>query len=494
MRGRKLQKARKAPVPLALLVLCSLASLFATQAWCEPQHMLEYVLPRGGARGTTVEVRLHGQYLTDPREILFYSSGIKALGISSGAKPDQDITARFEIAPNSPLGEHVLRLRTATGLSEAMTFWVSPFPTVLEKETKVGENDTIARAQPVPMNSTVEGQIQPGEQQDHDFYAVSAKKGERISVEVESVRLGTLHFTNGEHDLQARIFDPDGKELAAADDSALFVQDPILSIVAARAGNYFVEITQALYQSPNQAWYRVHIGNFTRPTGIYPAGGQTGEKLSVRVLGDPAGERQETVTLPKTPGNFDYFAGTRGQEPPSPNVIRVSSYPNVLRADGPAATPVPALPAALNGIYTNRDGADTFTFTAKKNESWRVRVYARTLGSPMDPRIWIRAANNPNNLLTADDSRMTDLGYVSVRGSWAMKDILDPIATFKVPADGQYTLVVSRMREDCPEPTSSTASRSSRCETRFIRISPARMDIRYRGLLGSSSQKAIDGP
>ena len=408
--------------------------------------MLQWVLPRGGTRGTTVEVNLHGIYLSEPREVLFYGRGIKASTPTPGAKPDEDVKVRFEVAPDCPLGEHVLRLRTASGLSDAMTFWVSRFPTVMETEKKIGDNDTVGTAQAVPMNSTVEGQIDPGDRPDRDVYSVAARQGERISVEVESVRLGTLHYSNGENDLSVRILDAAGHELAHADDSAMYVQDPILSIVAPRSEEYFVEIAQALYQPPRQAWYRVHIGNFTRPTGIYPAGGQAGEKLSVHVFGDPAGARVETVTLPKTLGNFDYFAGSSGEQPPSPNVLRVSPYPNVLKADGDGPTPVQALPAALNGIFTQKGRSDTFSFQAKQNEVWRVRVYARTLGSPMDPKIRIRAANNPRDLLAAEDSKMTDLGYVSGRGTWSVKDVLDPVAIFTAPGDGQYILGIEDTR------------------------------------------------
>src|SRR5437588_8052856 len=103
--------------PILFLVLA--ASTFAEQ------RMLEYALPRGGTRGTTVEVTLHGQYLKGPSEVLFYGPGIKAVGIQPGAKPESDVKARFQIAADSPLGEHVLRLRTTTALTEAITFWVS---------------------------------------------------------------------------------------------------------------------------------------------------------------------------------------------------------------------------------------------------------------------------------------------------------------------------------------------------------------------------------
>ena len=55
------------------------ALLLAGYLQAEPQHMLEYLLPRGGMRGSAVEVNLHGQYLNDPREVVFYGGGITAL-------------------------------------------------------------------------------------------------------------------------------------------------------------------------------------------------------------------------------------------------------------------------------------------------------------------------------------------------------------------------------------------------------------------------------
>jgi hypothetical protein len=433
------------PRRISFAILLAIQLLPATAAWGQ-QHMLEYVLPRGGTRGTTEQVAIHGQYLNDPREVLFYGQGIQAAAFKPGAKPAEDFKVSFRIAPDCPLGEHVLRVRTATGLSDAMTFWVTPFPQVMEAEKKIGENDSIDKAQRILMNSTVEGQIQPGDRADRDYYLVTVKKGERISVELESVRLGTLHSSNGENALAIRILDAEGMELGHADGSALYVQDPILSLLAPATGYYFIEVTQKLYQRADQIWYRAHIGNFMRPTGVYPAGGRVGEKLSVRILGDPAGERTETVALPDKPGDFNYFAGAAGEKPPSPNVLRVSTFPNVFQAEGQDPTPVPSLPAALNGIFTDKERPGTFQFKAKKNDAWRVSVYARTVGSPMDPRIWIRAANSQKNILDAEDSKLADLGYVSNRNSWFIKDQLDPVVIFKVPADGDYVLGIADTR------------------------------------------------
>src|SRR5580692_9889196 len=169
-----------------------LAGLVAAAAYGE-QNMVDYLAPRGGSRGTTVEVDLRGRELKDPREVLFYQPGIRASGFVPGAKPAEEVKVKFQIASDCPPGEHALRLRTATALTEVVTFWVTPFPQVMESEKKLGDNDSIEKAQPVPLNSTVEGQILPGDQMDRDYYRVDVQKGQRISVEVESVRLGTLH-------------------------------------------------------------------------------------------------------------------------------------------------------------------------------------------------------------------------------------------------------------------------------------------------------------
>src|ERR1019366_420965 len=185
----------------------------------------------------------------------------------------------------------------------------------------------------VRANSTVEGQILPGQDMDRDFYRVDVQQGQRTSVEVEAARLGTLHL-GGENDLEALILDSAGKELARNDDSALYVQDPVVSVMAPRGGSYYVEIRQQIFYPPRQAWYRAHIGTFSRPTAIFPAGGQAGSTIEARVLGDPAGERTERIALPAKPGNVEYF--TPVDTPPSGNMLRVSAYPNVIWGGGGA--------------------------------------------------------------------------------------------------------------------------------------------------------------
>ncbi len=423
--------------------LLLLAAMTAATLAADTQYMVDYLLPRGGARGSSVTVEFHGRSLENPKEILFYGAGIEASSFAPYGQPGTGFKVKFQIAADCALGEHVLRVRTATSLSDAVTFWVGPYPQIPEAETKIGENDSMAKAQTIAMNTTVEGQILPGPDMDRDYYRVHARQGQRISVEVEAARLGTLHF-GGENDLMVRILDANDKELARDDDSALYVQDPVVSILAPTDGDYFVVIQQQIFYPPRQAWYRVHIGDFSRPTAIFPSGGQAGGTIDARILGDAGGERTESIALPKSPGNFDYFTHGDGiTPPPSANVLRVSPYANVIAAPGDDPTPVPAIPAALNGILAKPGQIDSFRFAAKKGQRLHFRVFARALGAPVDARIWLHAANNERHQMEVDDSHLPDLGYPSSRGSWYIKDQQDPVAVFPIPSDGDYVLAIT---------------------------------------------------
>src|SRR5262245_6500 len=289
---------------LSLLCLCGSLAVAGPR--------LVRVSPPGGQRGASVEIDFTGRYLDQPREVLFYEPGITVesikpvetdLGANGREQPVEAgtrIRVRLKLADDCPLGPHGVRLRTSSGLSEYQRFFVGPFPTVDENETQQKRNDKRETATSVPANTTVLGKL--NDPTDVDLYRVEVKRGQRVSAEVEAARLGV---ERGIPDLHLAIYDADGKKLAAADDSALFVQDPVLSVRAERDGAYFVEVRRSMFNGANDI-YRLHVGTFSRPTGIYPAGGPAGEELNVRILGDPKGAWDQTVRLPAAPGDFPF--------------------------------------------------------------------------------------------------------------------------------------------------------------------------------------------
>src|SRR5438309_1782250 len=110
--------------PTALFTLLTLILSISASA-ASPD--LRTIVPRGAQRGTDLDVIFNGQRLKDAQEIILYDKGIEVTKLEA-LKPEQ-VKVHFKIAPDAPLGEHTMRLRSASGISELRSFWVGPFPT-----------------------------------------------------------------------------------------------------------------------------------------------------------------------------------------------------------------------------------------------------------------------------------------------------------------------------------------------------------------------------
>jgi len=413
---------------------------------------IERVTPRIGQRGTTLEVAIQGAHLQDPKEIIFDRPGIRVVSIGpmtklpnpsklpAGGRIEDEVKCQLEIAPDCVPGEHRFRLRTATQLSMLATFHVTPFPVMDENESP--SNDTLATAKPVPMNVTVRGRLGAKSKGDVDLFRVPARAGERLSVEVDCVRLADVNIGDAEFDLALRVLDADGREIAANDENTLHLQDPLLSVKlpADIKEPVYVEIRRSLFVWADVA-YAVHIGAFERPLAIYPAGGSPGETLTVKLLGDAFGEKQTSMVVPKQSGTFAYFG-----DAPSSLAMRSFAAPNVLEDAGAEVTQVQQLPAALNGILIAPGDKDTFGVKVKKGDRYRVRVYASSLGSPLDPAIQIRKSGETKTEVTVDDSdgklADRDIHGPEFRSGGGLKDVFDPSVIWEPKADGDYLIEV----------------------------------------------------
>ena len=181
------------------------------------------------------------------------------------------------------------------------------------------------KPQPVPLNASVAGVTEAG---GVDRFAVGLKKGQRLSAEVEGIRLG------GElNDTAITVFGPDGKPLATVDDTPLFRQDPFVSLIASSDGVYVVEVRETNYGGGDNHRYVLHVGTFVRPAAVFPAGGPAGTEVAVKLLGE-GGEITQTVKLPPAGTPFDFFPADGDTPPaPTPNPFRVSPFPNVIETE-----------------------------------------------------------------------------------------------------------------------------------------------------------------
>lgn len=373
--------------------------------------------PNGGQRGTEVKLTLNGSRLEDFESLIFFSPGFTQKSVEKAEKNKVDLT--IAIAPDVPPGNHLMRIRTKTGISHPRQFFVGIFPNVEEKEP----NSEFETPQVIQMNQTVEGVVT---NEDVDYYKVPLKKGQRLSVEVDGLRLGYTVF-----DPFLAIIDKERFEKVISDDTILHRQDGYCSYVAEEDGDYTVMIRESSYRGSGNSFYRLHVGSYRRPDVVYPAGGKIGSKTKVRFI-EKDGAFEEESQLPSEidPG---YMIYSKSQEPaPSGNPFRLVTFDNALEMEPndeqAKASPAAGEPIALNGIIEKPGDVDYFKVVLKKGMTLEVQTFAQSLGSPLDSVV--NVYNEKGGSLSGNDD-----------GGGRRR--LDSKFKVSIPADGNYFVRVA---------------------------------------------------
>ncbi|MFO0790720.1 MAG: PPC domain-containing protein [Pirellulales bacterium] len=399
----------------AWLAVCAAAAMLGGGALEAASPNLSYILPPGVQRGHEHVLTFTGAHFKDAEEVLLYEPGVTVKKVE--VVDPQNVKATVEVAPDCRLGQHMAQVRTRSGISDYRSFFVGALPGVDEKEP----NNGFDAPQAIDMNVCVTGTLQ---NEDADYYRVHVAKGQRISVEVEGIRLGQAYF-----DPFISVMNKNRFELAAVDDTALARQDGFFSVVAPEDGDYTILVRESSYRGADNCKYRLHVGGYPRPSVAYPAGGKRGEQLKVQFLGDAAGPIEKQITLAAdAKSDADQFIEDGGGITPSAVPFRAFSEGNVMEAepnDGFENATVGELPLALNGRLEKAGDVDFFKVSAKKGQTWEVEVYGRRIGSPIDPVLNIYKSDKAG-IAGADDARGQD-SYLR----------------WQVPEDGDYYLRIA---------------------------------------------------
>ncbi|WP_373653360.1 PPC domain-containing protein [Schlesneria sp. DSM 10557] len=380
---------------------------------------VESVIPAIGQRDTSFTLRLVGAGLSKASELMLYSPDV----VCTELKPvtDNELLATLKTTHDCRPGTYAFRVRSPQGVSELRIFRITPFPVVNADEP----NESLEEAMSLDRNVTVTGLLEKG---DRDYFKLRLRRGDRLSAEVEAVRLGATMI-----DTVLTVLDAEGKELASADDTPLFGQDPYVSVIVPEDGDYFVRV-QEVNLDGDDSGYALHVGTFPRPSSVFPAGGRIGESLTVRFLGDAAGPFEQKVQLPASPDNtHGLFASHLDTTSPTAIPFRISPFENVLEVEpndaaGTSSNPAIDLPVAFNGVLSQIDDIDLFRFRVNAGQRFQFEAFASRLGSPADTVISILDLDG-SILVSNDDDGSHDSRLV-----------------FQAPRTGEYLLRVVDQR------------------------------------------------
>ncbi len=421
------RKSGLASVAMRLLIIVLVTGFFATPVFASTPR-LNSITPRGVKAGGEYTLKFSGARLKQADEVFFYDTGITVVGIEP--IDNNNINVKVKVDEDCRVGEHVAQVRTKNGISDYRSVFVGRLPELAEAEP----NNDIEKAQAIGKNLTVTGIVT---NEDIDYFRIEGKKGERISVEVEAIRLGFLF------DPAIALLDKNRFEIAVSDDTPLTKQDSYFSVLLPEDGEYFITIRESSFVGNGQSHYRMHVGNFPRPAAVYPAGGKPGEKLELQFIDafvddQPVRSFAKQVELPASEGfRGGIFCSDEHGVSPSAMPFRLVDLDNHLETEPNnsfAQTETVTLPHAINGVISRPNDYDYFKFAAKKNQVWHIECFARRLGSGLDPVLHVFDSNK-KVVIGDDDSRKPD-----------------SYTRFKAPADGDYYVrIYDHLRRGQPD-------------------------------------------
>ncbi len=376
-----------------------------------PSIRLDRLTPLGAAAGSTVEVQFTaGADTEDVKTLLFDHPGFKAEFV-------KNTVFRVSIAADVPAGTYDVRLVGRFGVSNPRLFAVSHGLTEL---TKKEPNHDVATAQPITVNSVVNGQ---SGQNREDFYRFPLKKGQRVVLSCQAGKLDSML------DATLALSDADGKPLASNGD--YYGRDPLIDFIAQRDGDYFVSTHDLSFRGGHP--YRLVVSDHPQVENVFPRAVQVGKPAALTVFGRNLGKNAkpsawhiqdlalEEYPMTLTPpadlfplGAYRFFEHptcfsvlptaatctlTGFEIQPKPDTIAANAVPLLLvdtpvtlevePNDDPEHPQVISLPAVVSGRFDRERDADWYEFETTEAGPYSFEVYSERIGGRADPYLVI---------------------------------------------------------------------------------------------------------
>ncbi len=426
----------------ALLSIVALLSLYSDLRAQQAPGRDCYCFPPAGKRGTTVNVTLGGTDWTpdsrflvhDPRVRLEltgvpgpvllhdppYWFDIKSFANDPGLP--REVSARFVIPADMPAGPVQWSVVNANGGSLGGVFLIEDTDILHEDENRSGAQ-SIAQ---FPI--TIAGRLRRIEEV--DLYTFKAPRTGPLTLRALARALGNelnlvLSLRNDAGQLIAETHDTEGVDTA-------------LSATVEKDRTYSLAVRDLDYRGYRSFTYRISLELAPRLLGAFPSYGQKGEKKNMEFFGigiATGSDRMESLTkevsFPATSAGWTVpyslstpFGTTRDIS------LSLSEQPTRLRPEAPAGKsekdPVAwSMGETMYARFTARAQTHSYAISAKKGEIWSFEIEARSLGSPVDPSLFLSSPDGKPILAMEDPMSRGNASIV-----------------YEFPADGVYRLAV----------------------------------------------------
>jgi hypothetical protein len=360
------------------------------------------------AGGITTLVIEGSELAPDPK--IYLSAPVARQTIKEGATP-QRLEVEFLLDGQTPAGIYLLRVASAAGISDAVALGVDNLPQI--PFAPQVPPSTVAMSGALS-GSTVLSTTLPG------------KKDQRLTVEVESRRLGASL------DPVIHVYDARGAQVAWSQALPAIAGDVRTALTLPADGEYRIELHDALYRGGEPGFFRLKIGAFHYADLAYPLAVQRGANATFEFAAtDLPPDARAAATwssidgLPRRmqpapwPAAVPLISGSRAR-------VLVTDHAEIVEApatDKPQE--IPAAPVAINGRIAKRGERDRYRLAVTPGTSLRFDVLARRAGAALDGVLSIQ--NEQGAELASNDDR---------------PDTSDPGLDFKVP-DGTTAIFVA---------------------------------------------------
>ncbi len=445
---------------------CFLVTLLLSAAWISqslaelPLARLHAVFPAGGKAGASFEVTVSGVDLDDATRLMFSSPGIVADVVTNTAGSTQSARFLITIASNTPPGICDVRVIGRFGVTNPRAFAVG----LMAEVTDAGNNDAPGSAQPVGLNTTVNGRASVTAA---DYFQFDAQKGQRILIECLANQI------DSRLEPVLLLLSSNGRELERSRRSGL------IDFTAPAEGSYLLKLHDVLYRGGEEFQYRLSITTGPRIDYVFPPFGQAGVTNEYSIVGRnlPGGRRADdlfteskplerlavSMALPHASANasglrapaplkpaaasldlvdFPILSGIQCP-PPLGNLAELSATLETEPNNTAATAQRVPFPSEIAGQFAATRDVDWFAFEVKKGDAFWVEVTAQRLGTPVDPFLLVqRVMKNDKG---AEETTVAGEQYDSTTnlgGQEFNTTIGDGALRIEAKEDGQYRVMV----------------------------------------------------